>query len=156
MTRDLILPNHSEAEQVILGTVLVDAGALDTALAANLEPSDYYDERHAVIYRAYITMASKGVPIDLLSAKVTLEQSGQLEKVGAAYLASLPVGMTATAQIEYYANLIREAANRRRLIRSADTLMRAAAAPNWQWRSRYHPRTASRNPIRNRSRRAAR
>ena len=69
-----------ESESAVLGSILLHGEeSLGTAISAELDPKHFYDEKHRILYRAFIRLASAGEPINLLSAKKSLEASEQLD-----------------------------------------------------------------------------
>ena len=118
---DLKLPPQSlEAEQSLLGAILLDPSSLSRALETRLSPDDFYREAHNLIYGAMRDLFDQGEPIDLVTLAETLKKIGTLEKIGgAAYLAELADSVATAANIEHYARIIRDRSTLRRLITSA-------------------------------------
>src|SRR6187402_2396806 len=79
-----ITPPHSiEAEQAVLGAILLSEKLLySVVIEIGLRPSDFYRERHAVIYEAMLELYNEGEPIDVLTVTDRLESTGKLEAVG--------------------------------------------------------------------------
>src|SRR3712207_8471007 len=76
-------PHNLEAEQSVLGTVLLS----DTALPAliideRVQPEDFYRESHGRIFRAMLHLHTQGEPVDAVTLKEFLKQSGELDSVG--------------------------------------------------------------------------
>lgn len=116
-------PQNVEAEQSVLGSILIDREAL-LEVSEILTAEDFYREAHQYIYQEIMGLSNKGEPIDLVTVCATLEDKSLLAKVGgAAYLASL-TGMTPTAaHANYYANIVKEKSMLRRLIRTATDIV---------------------------------
>ncbi|MFZ4124905.1 MAG: replicative DNA helicase [Rickettsiales bacterium] len=104
-------PNNMEAEQALLGAVLANNEALNHVGTA-LQPEDFYAELHQRIYRAILQFHDKG----LIANPVTLKQHFAGAGVEDHYLARLVGAATSIINVHDYANLIRDAAVKRRLI----------------------------------------
>lgn len=117
-----IQPQNIDAEKSILGAILISEDVLgDTA--EKLKPSDFYDERHGLIFAAALRLYEKHTPVDLLTLTDELKKSKDLTKVGgAAYLAELTNHVPTAAHADAYANLVSQAATRRRLISASSEI----------------------------------
>ncbi len=113
-------PQNIEAEQSLLGALLIDKDAI-VEIAEGLLPGHFYKkEQHGNIYSAILELFEKREPIDLITVSEQLKQKGVLDKVGGpAYLAELINMVPTAAHIESYAKIIREHALRRSLISDA-------------------------------------
>ncbi len=130
-TSDLALhklpPQHIEAEQFVLGAILLDNEALAKALEI-LRPEDarvnFYRPAHAKIYEAVLDLFERNEPIDLLTVSEVLRRRNQLEEVGGStYLATLLEIVPTSANIRHYARLVREKAILRSLINVATEII---------------------------------
>lgn len=111
------VPKNKEAEQVILGGILLDPEEALPKVMERLEPGFFYWKEHRLIYRAILELFDKGEPADLVTVTNRLEEKGQLEKVqGRVYLADLLDKVVTTSNIEYYADIVRNKALLRALI----------------------------------------
>ncbi len=110
-------PQNIEAEQSLLGALLIDKDAIVT-VAEILGISDFYKSvQHGSIFSAVLELFEKREPIDIVTVTQILKQAGNLDKVGgSAYLSELVNKVPTAAHIESYARIIREAAVRRQLI----------------------------------------
>src|SRR5437667_1135476 len=82
-------PQSLEAEESVLGGVLLDNTAIDRVLEF-VRPDDFYREAHRRIFRAMLALAEKSEPVDLVTLAEVLRQRGELQDVGgAAHLAEL-------------------------------------------------------------------
>lgn len=118
-----IPPHDIEAEQAILGCMLTDKDAVIATIEA-LREDDFYREDNKAIYSAILNLYSKNEPIDIITVKAELVESGNLEKVGGLeYLAGLPERVPTTANIDKYIKIAEEKAMLRNLIRSANDLI---------------------------------
>ncbi len=117
-----ILPNDTQAEQAVLGTMLVNKEAVLTVVEI-LKPEDFYRNEHAEIYRAILDLYEKGEPIDLLTLKAQLEVRGNYDVVnGFEYLVSLNNPIYSISNVESYAKIVEEKSILRRLIDSANEI----------------------------------
>lgn len=118
---DRLPPHSTDAEQGVLGCVLLDPGCLRTVverLAA--VPEVFYDLRHATIYRAMEGLLLEGTAVDLLTLGDRLKKTGHLEQVGGlAYLVGLPDQVPSAANLPYYLDILLEKALCRRLLQWA-------------------------------------
>ena len=109
-------PQNIEAEESVLGSVLVDEEALIQALEV-LRPNDFYKPAHEIIFDAMLKLFEKQNAIDVLTVTSYLKNSKNLKKVGGAgYLSELVTSVPTTAHVKEYANLIKQSAIRRKLI----------------------------------------
>jgi len=116
-------PQNMEAEQSVLGGILLDNQALNAAQEI-LSDSDFYSDAHKKIFRAMQDLADRGEPVDLITLSDHLRDKKQLDQVGgAAYLASLVDSVPSAANISYYAKIVREKAILRSLISSATDIL---------------------------------
>jgi replicative DNA helicase len=118
------VPPHSlEAEAAVLGGILIDNAALDR-VAELLSPEDLYREAHRKILRCAIELSQRSEPIDLLTLAEALKTRGEIAEVGgAAYLSELADRAMSTANIHYYARIVREKAILRGLIATASEIV---------------------------------
>jgi replicative DNA helicase len=113
------VPPHSiEAEESVIGGVLLDNAALDRALET-LVPEDFYREAHRKILRAIIDLNARNEPVDLITLTDALKSRNELQEIGgAAYLAELTERVPTAANVGYYARIIKEKAILRQLIQT--------------------------------------
>jgi len=113
-------PQNIEAEQSLLGALLIDKDAI-VAIGEVLRVDHFYkSEQHGSIYAAILELFEKREPIDLVTVTEKLKKSGKLDSVGgSAYLAELVNMVPTAAHVESYAKIIREHAVRRELISNA-------------------------------------
>ena len=98
-------PANAEAEQSVLGAILVRPEVMDR-IADMIIPEDFYREAHGRIYKAMLDLYGKGEPVDLVTVSALLKERGQLEGVGGpAFLAGLSEQVGFAANADYYANL---------------------------------------------------
>ncbi|MFB5269490.1 replicative DNA helicase [Paenibacillus enshidis] len=120
---DRIPPQNLEAEQAVIGSILLQAEALITAME-RVQTDDFYDKSHQLIFEAMIELGEAGQPIDLITLTSKLQDKGQLEDIGGvSYLSRLAHGVPTAANVDYYAQIIEEKAMLRRLIRAATQIV---------------------------------
>ena len=109
-------PQARELEEAVLGALMVETG-LYPEIGDILEPSDFYDHSHKVIYAAVQALAAKRNPIDQLTVIEELKQCGELENIGGAfYIAELSDKVASGAHAEYHAKIIQQKAIARKII----------------------------------------
>lgn len=117
-----IPPNDMEAEQAVLGSMLVDKDAVLTVIEI-LKPEDFYRNEHAEIYGAILDLYEAGKPIDLLTLKEQLRIRGKYDIInGFEYLASLTNPMYSISNVENYANIVWEKSILRKLIKASNKI----------------------------------
>ena len=116
-TDDVILqPQNLEAEEAILGAILMDPKAIDRVIPL-LQDGAYYKSAHNRIYSAMLELRNVGESIDTVTLTNHLTKSGLLEKVGGAYyLTGLVDALPSAANVEHYARIVREKWEHRRII----------------------------------------
>jgi len=117
-----IPPQNIEAEQSVLGSLLLDKDAL-IKVADFLKPDDFYRDDHREIYEAILKLYEKRKPIDVLTLTDLLEKEKKLKRVGgASYLTTLVNSVPTAANVVTYAQIIQQKATLRRLISAATTI----------------------------------
>ena len=124
--RERVPPQNIEAEEAVIGSMLIEQNAVISALEI-LKPEDFYKENHRIIFRQIAEMADKLEAVDLVTLAENLKNAGHLEKIGgAAELARLANFVPTAANVEYYARIVAEKSVLRRLI-AASTEIAASA-----------------------------
>ncbi len=119
-----IPPQNLEAEQSVLGSMLLDRDAIARVVEL-LRPEDFYRDLHRTIYVAMLDLFERGEPVDLVTVTNRLSGMGKLEDVGGAtYLAALPNTVPTAANSDFYAGIVLEKSMLRSLI-SAGTQIAA-------------------------------
>ena len=117
-----IPPHDAEAEQAVLGAILIDKDAI-ISVSQLIDADHFYDDRHKEIYDAMNTLYEERKPIDLLTLTDYLKKKKKYDKVGgSAYLSSLTNVVPTAANSEYYAGIIREKYVRRSLIQISSVI----------------------------------
>ena len=119
-------PQSIEAEACVLGSMMLDAAAIDMAVQL-LQPEFFYRPAHELMYQALVDLRNAGKPIDLVLVKNELLQRKQLEQIGGVeYIVALAEGVPSTANVEYYARIVRDKAMLRQLIVAGTEMIREA------------------------------
>jgi replicative DNA helicase len=119
------LPHNPEAERTVLGAVLVDNAAFNSA-AELLTREDFYREAHRRIFDAMAALTERSQPIDLVTLKDELVRGAALEAVGgAAYLGSLMDGVPRITNVEQWSRIIKEKAVLRNLIHASNRIVQS-------------------------------
>lgn len=120
---DRIPPQNLEAEQAVLGAVLLQSEALITAME-RVRSEDFYLTEHQLIFEAMVQLGEENQPIDLVTLTTKLRDKQQLEDVGnVTYLTKLANAVPTAANVDYYAQIIEEKSMLRRLIRTATQIV---------------------------------
>ena len=111
------MPRWDEAaEQSVLGGMLLSREAIGDVIASPLRPQDHYRPAHETIHQAILKLFGDGEPVDPITVAAELTRTGDLARVGgASYLHTLVNAVPTAANAEYYADIVHEAAVRRRL-----------------------------------------
>ena len=119
MAVERLPPQNIEAEQSVLGSLLIDPDAV-TRVGAMLKVSDFYRESHKLIYRAILHLHERDEAADFITVSDELTRQGQLEEVGgASYLTYLINAVPTSIHAEYYGHIVERTAILRRLIEAA-------------------------------------
>ena len=119
---DKVPPHNIEAEQAVLGALLLNWGAM-AEVVSNLRPDRFYSLQNQIIYDALVKLYTKSATGDTISLINELTVEGKLEQAGgAAYIASLTDTVPSAANIDYYAQMVLDRAARRDLIHISSEL----------------------------------
>lgn len=129
-TPALKMPPHSvEAEQSVLGGLMLDNQVYDL-VTGRLAQSDFYRREHQLIFQAICQLAEKDTPFDVVTLSEHLDRAGFLEQTGGlVYLAELAKNTPTAANINAYANIVRERAILRKLVSVAHRIAESAFSP---------------------------
>ncbi len=118
-----IPPQQLEAEQSLLGGILIDSESLSAALEV-LKGDEFYRETHRIIFRVMQDLFERNEPIDLITVTSLLTERNQLETIGGAtYLASLMETVPSAANVPAYARIVNEKALLRNLIQKSNEII---------------------------------
>ncbi|MEV2503717.1 replicative DNA helicase [Paenibacillus larvae] len=123
MLMDRVPPQNIEAEQAVLGAILLDSDALVTAME-RVSSDDFYRGSHQRIFEAMIELAQEDEPVDLITLTARLQNKQELEEAGGVtYLSELANAVPTAANVDYYAQIVEEKSMLRRLIRTATQIV---------------------------------
>jgi len=104
--QDRLPPQSIEAEQSVLGAIMIDKKAI-IRVSDFLRPESFYRRRHQLIYSAILELSLQQDAIDILSVSAKLEEKKQLEEIGGqSYLASLVSAVPTSSHIYSYAKIV--------------------------------------------------
>ena len=124
------LPPHSvEAEQSVLGGLLLEATALDK-ITDLLTAADFYRQEHRLIFRQIVRLSEQAKPVDVITVAEALEIAGELDKVGGLpYLGGLAQNVPSAANIRRYGEIVRERSIMRKLAEVGSDIASSAYNP---------------------------
>lgn len=127
---DQQMPNSTEAEQAVLGGLMMDNSALGYVLDAVSE-TDFYRRDHRSIFNAILKCDGAGNPFDTISLASELDTAKELDDIGGLqYLVSLSANTSSSYNIKSYARIIKERSLERRLAQSANEIMDLVHEPS--------------------------
>jgi replicative DNA helicase len=119
-------PQNLEAEQSILGGILLDNQALNPVLEI-MDQSDFYSDAHRKIFTAILELSNRNEPADLITLSSVMKDQKKLDQIGGvSYLASLVDNVGSAANIAYYAKIVKEKSILRRLIGTATEIINSS------------------------------
>ncbi len=120
---DRLPPQNLEAEQSVLGAILLENEAIHRAIEI-ISPDDFYKESHRKIFKAMLELFDKNEAIDLITLTDYMKREDAIEAVGGiSYLSSLATVVPTAANIRYHARIVRERSAIRNLIKTATELI---------------------------------
>jgi len=118
--KDKVPPHNLEAEQAVLGAMLLDWGSVSNVISM-LQSDRFYSYQNQVIYEAIVSLFSQNARGDVLTLINELTKTNKLQEAGgAAYIAALSDTVPTSANIEYYAQIVLDMAIRRDLIKMSE------------------------------------
>jgi len=125
-TEAIIVPHSREAEEAVLGSVLIHPEAYFD-LAEFLSSADFYIHRHGWVWASFTRLHQKRIPIDSLNVIEDLDQQGQLEEIGgAAFITSLINAVPSSLHATSYGHIVEETAVRRHMLAAANQIAQLA------------------------------
>ncbi len=120
------LPHSLDAEKSVLGAILIHNDAFNHA-AELLDSRDFFRDAHRRIFDRMVALSERGDAIDFITLKEELARTGDLDEVGGpSYIAALADGVPRSANVEYYARIVKEKSTLRSLIHSANKILSEA------------------------------
>ncbi len=121
-----IPPQNIEAEQALLGSLLIDKEAI-VKIADTITPEDFYKDSHQLIYQSMLDVWQKNEPIDILSVGNRLDEYNKLKEIGGkSYLASLADSIPSSSNVKSYADIVKKKSTLRKLINSSTEIISLA------------------------------
>ncbi len=118
-----MLPHNLDAEQALLGCMLIDE-KVPLTIVSELKSEDFYSNAHKSIYEAMLTVYKKNMPIDFVTVTDELDNQGILNEVGSvAYITSLTNSVPSSANFKHYADLIKRDSMLRKLIAGGQAIV---------------------------------
>lgn len=125
--RGRVPPHNLEAEESLLGAMMLSREALTAAVEARLENHDFYKPAHGIIFDASYSLHSRGEPVDPVTVAEELRRADRLDGIGGrAALMRIQAGTPASANAVHYAQIVAELAMLRRLIEAASDIQQMA------------------------------
>lgn len=116
-------PQNLEAERSVLGAMLLEKGTIPKVLQALPASDSFYSETHRLIYKEIIGLLNKNKPVDIVALKEEFRKKNKLKDIGGAvYLADLVNSVPTTANVDYYAQIVREKYILRDLLRAVASI----------------------------------
>ena len=117
MLLEKLPPYNLEAEQAVLGSMMLDKEAVYIAMEM-LEPEDFYKEAHQLIFSAILSLEAAGQPIDMITLTEELHRQNNIDKIGGVgYIAEVANIVPTAANIRHYAEIVVQKTILRKLIR---------------------------------------
>ncbi|MCB9747602.1 MAG: replicative DNA helicase [Candidatus Omnitrophica bacterium] len=118
-----IPPQNLDAEKSVLGSMLIDEEAIGTAIEI-LDESFFYEETHRKIYRAMVDLYNERKNVDLITLSDKLKSQGLLAEVGGvSHISKIIDFVPSSANVEHYANIVKEKGVLRKLIKNATQII---------------------------------
>ncbi|KKN29469.1 hypothetical protein LCGC14_0843850 [marine sediment metagenome] len=116
-------PQNLEAERSVLGAMLLEKETIPKVLQALPASDSFYSETHRLIYKEIIGLLNKNKPVDIVALKEEFRKKNKLKDIGGAvYLADLVNSVPTTANVDYYAQIVREKYILRDLLRAVASI----------------------------------
>ncbi len=117
------LPQNIEAEQSVLGSMIIDRAAIARAAEA-LTAEDFYRDSHKVIFSAIVEMSQKDMPVDMVTLIERLNAINKLESAGGiTYISEISTSVPSTANLKSYIDIVTEKSTLRKLIRASNEII---------------------------------
>ncbi|NNL99055.1 MAG: replicative DNA helicase, partial [Acidimicrobiia bacterium] len=115
-------PSNLDAEESVLGAAMISADAVNTVMD-HLDPSDFYKPAHQLIFEAIAELFDANQPVDAITVSDALGRREQLDRMGGiAYLAGLIDKVPTASNVDYYATIVEENSQRRRLLEASSAI----------------------------------
>ena len=123
-----VMPNSLEAEQSVIGSMIMDREAV-MAASEILTTEDFYHKQYGILFEAMLELFNDGQPVDLVTLQNRLKEKNVPPEVSSLeYVGNIVAAVPTSANIKYYANIVKEKALLRELIRTTEGIENAAYA----------------------------
>ena len=117
-----VMPNSLEAEQSVIGSMIMDKEAIVAATEA-LHKDDFYHQQYGILFEAMKELFEAGMPVDLVTLQNKLKEKDVPKEVsGLEFVRDIITAVPTSANVKYYANIVKENAVKRRLIRITEDI----------------------------------
>ena len=117
-----IMPNSLEAEQSVVGSMIMDKDAIVTAMEILLK-EDFYHQQYGILFEAMVDLYSSGQPVDLVTLQNKLKEKDVPQEVQSLeFVRDLITSVPTSANVKYYATIVKENAMKRKLIHVTEAI----------------------------------
>lgn len=117
-----VMPNSLEAEQSVIGSMIMDKDAIVTAMEMLLR-EDFYHQQYGVLFETMVELYSEGQPVDLVTLQNKLKEKDVPKEVSSLeFVRDLVTAVPTSANIKYYATIVKENSIKRKLIRVTENI----------------------------------
>ncbi len=117
-----IMPNSLEAEQSVIGSMIMDKEAIVSAMEILIK-EDFYHQQYGVLFEAMIELYNAGMPVDLVTLQNKLKAKDVPKEIsGLEFVRDIVTAVPTSANVKYYANIVKENSVKRRLIRITEDI----------------------------------
>ena len=117
-----VMPNSLEAEQSVIGSMIMDQDAIVTAMEILLQ-EDFYHKQYGILFDAMIELYSSGQPVDLVTLQNKLKEKDEPQEVSSLeFVGELVRAVPTSANVKYYCNIVKENSIKRKLIRVTEEI----------------------------------
>ena len=117
-----IMPHSMEAEQAVIGSMLMDRDAMESALEI-LQPDDFYGRQYGTLFQAIRELNTENKPVDLVTLQERLKENNVPEELaGMDFIREVLGSVPTSANVKYYAKIVKEKSLMRRLIRTTEEI----------------------------------
>ena len=125
-----VLPHSIEAEQSVIGSMLMDKEAI-TVASEQISGDDFYGKQYGILFDAMVELNDEGKPVDLVTLQERLKEKGVPPEIySLEYIRDVMDAVPTSANIKYYANIVAEKAVLRKLIRVNEEIANSCYAQN--------------------------
>jgi len=117
-----IMPHSMEAEQAVIGSMIMDGDAVETAVELLL-PEDFYGKQYGTLFRAMKELSAENKPVDLVTLQDRLREENVPEELaGMDFIKEMLDSVPTSANVKYYAGIVKEKSLMRKLIRTTEEI----------------------------------